>query len=173
VSEEDLDLVTWRWIQGTQSLLNLYLDKGLNLGWRKTLVLMSNAQGHGDTHAQRIYEWTLNFLQSKALLLHCLGQAQSTVLRDEDIAGEIKMRIIKKSKEGFVKAENLVDLVASPEMQKIFSEKGICKASILKKTATHWLHKLDWRYQEIWNEMYIDGYKREGIVAYQCQFVKW
>src|ERR1700679_2978286 len=102
-----------------QGLLNLYLDKGLNLGWRKTSVLMSKAQGHRDTHAQHIYEWTLNFLQIRALLLHCLGQAWSTVLCDEDIVGEIKMWMIEKSKEGFVKAENLMDLVASPEMQKI------------------------------------------------------
>jgi hypothetical protein len=142
------------------------------LGWRKTSVLVSKAQRHGETHARHIRKWTLNFLQTRALPFHHLGQVQSTVLRDEDVAGEIKMRMIKKSKEGFVKAESLVDLVASPEMQKIFSEKGICKALISKKTATHWLHKLNWRYQGIWNGMYIDGHEREDVVAYRREFVE-
>jgi hypothetical protein len=172
VGNKDLDLVTRRRIQGMQGLLNLYVDEGLNLGWRKTSVLVSKAQGHGKTHAQHIRKWTLNFLQTRALLFHRLGQVRSTVLRDEDIAGEIKMRMIKKSKEGFVKAESLVDLVASPEMQKIFSEKGICKALISKKTATRWLHKLDWRYQGIQNGMYIDGHEREDVVAYRREFVE-
>jgi hypothetical protein len=88
----------------------------------------------------------MDFLQNRALLLHCLCQAQSTVLRNEDITGEIKTQIIEKAKKGFVKAENVIDLIASPEIQKIFSEKGICKVSISKKTATCWLQKLDWRY---------------------------
>jgi hypothetical protein len=161
-----LDLVTrWR-IQGMTSLLNLHLDGGLGLSWRKTSVLVSKAQGHGDTHARRIREWTIQFLQTKSLPLHRLGQARWTVLRDEDIASEIKLRMVEKSKKGFVRAEDLVDLVASPEMQKTFSEKGICKASISKKTATRWLQNLDWRYQSSQNGLYIDGHKREDVVAY-------
>jgi hypothetical protein len=54
--------------------------------------------------------------------------------------------MVKKSKKGFVRAEDLIDLIASPEMQKSFSEKGIYKASISKKTATCWLQNLDWQY---------------------------
>ena len=101
-------------------------------------------KGYGDSHAQRLCKWTTNFLKTGALPLHRLGQARLTVLRDEDIASEIKSRIIEKSKNGFIKAKDVVDVVASPGMQKIFSEKGICKPSISKKTATHWLQKLDW-----------------------------
>jgi hypothetical protein len=47
--------------------------------------------------------------------------------------------MVKKSKKGFVRAEDVVNLVASPDMQKIFSDKGICKVSISRKTAIHWL----------------------------------
>ena len=88
----------------------------------------------------------MNYLHNRALPLHCLGQAQSAVLRDEDIASEIQTRIIEKFKKGFLKAEDIVDLVASPEIQKVFSKKGICKPLISKKTATCWLQKLDWQY---------------------------
>ena len=46
---------------------------------------------------------------------------------------EIKSRCAQKSTGGFVKAEDVVDLVASPEMQVIFAEKGISKPSISKR----------------------------------------
>jgi hypothetical protein len=172
VSNKQLDLVTRRRIQGMMGLLNLYLDEGLNLSWRKTSAIISKAQGHGNAHAQCIRKWTLQFLQTSALPLHRLGQARWTVLHDEDIASEIKLRMVEKSKEGFVRAEDVVDLIASPEIQKTFSEKGICKPSISKKTATRWLQKLDWRYQSAWNGMYIDGHEREDVMAYRCAFVE-
>ena len=169
---KELDLVTRRRIQGMMGLLNLYLDEALNLSWRKSSAIVSKTQGRGDAHARCIREWTLQFLQTGTLPLHRLGQARWTVLRDEDIASEIKTRIMEKSKQGFVKAEDVVDLVASPEMQKTFSEKGICKPSISKKTATRWLQKLDWRYQSARNGMYIDGHEREDVVAYRQAFVE-
>ena len=166
VGNKDLDLITWRRMQGMQGLLNLYLDEGLELSWRKTLELVSKTQGHGMTHTRRIREWTVQFLQSKALPLCHLNQARWTVLHNEDIASEIKLQMVKKLKQGLLRANNLVDLIASPEMQKSFSEKGICKPSISKATATRWLQKLDWRYKSARNGMYIDGYEREDVVAY-------
>jgi hypothetical protein len=172
VDNKELDLVTRRRIQGICGLLNLYIDGDLNQSWRKTSVAISKAQGFGNTHARRIREWTLKFLQTGNLPLHRLGHARWTVLRDEDIASEIKLKMVEKSKKGFLRAEDLVDLIASPEMQKTFSEKGICKASISKKTATRWLEKLDWRYEGVRNGMYIDGHEREDVVEYRREFVE-
>jgi hypothetical protein len=143
MGNRELDLVMRHRIQGMLGLLNLHLDEGLKLSWKKTSAVVSKAQGHGKAHARRIREWTLEFLQTKALPLHQLGQARWTVLRDEDIASKIKQGIVEKVKKGFVKAEDIVDLVASSEMQKAFSEKGICKALISKRTATCWLQRLD------------------------------
>jgi len=77
-----LDLVTRRRIQGMLGLLNLHLDEGLMLSWRKASVVVSKAQGHGDTHVRRIHEWTLAFVQRGALLIHHLGQACWTVLHE-------------------------------------------------------------------------------------------
>ena len=135
VGNKDLDLVTRRRIQGMMGLLNLYLNEGLNLSWRKTSVVVSKTQGYGDTHAQWIREWTLQFLQTNMLPFHRLGHGRWTVLHDEDIASKIKLKVLEKSKKGFVKAEDIVNLVASPEMQKTFSEKGLCKTSISNRTA--------------------------------------
>ena len=71
-----------------------------------------------------------------------------------------------------MKAKDLVDLVASPEMQKTLSEKGLCKPSILTRTAARWLQKLDWQYQHTRNGLYIDGHEREDVVAYRREFVE-
>jgi hypothetical protein len=38
VGDKNLDLVIWWQIQGILSHLNLYLDKGLNLGWKKNIL---------------------------------------------------------------------------------------------------------------------------------------
>jgi hypothetical protein len=170
---KECDLITRQRIQEMLGLLNLYLDEGLKLSWRKSSAIVSKAQGHGDTQARHIREWTLRFLESSALPFHRLGQARWTVLRDEDIASEIKLQMVEKSKKGFVSTEDVVDLVASPEMQNTFSRKGICKPSISKMTATRWLQKLDWRYQSVQNGMYIDGHEREDVVAYRRAFVEW
>jgi hypothetical protein len=172
VGNKGLDLVTRRRIQGMLGLLNLYLDEGLNLSWRKASVVVSKTQGHGDAHARRVREWTLHFLQTEALPLHRLGQARWTVLHDEDIASEIKLQIVEKAKKGSMKAEDVVDLVASPEIQEILSKKGLRKASISNRTAARWLKKLDWRYQRARNGLYIDGHEREDVVAYRRAFVE-
>ncbi|KAI0281130.1 hypothetical protein BGY98DRAFT_1095071 [Russula aff. rugulosa BPL654] len=155
VGNKSLDLVTCQRIQAMLSLLNLLKDMGM------------------DAHARCIRKWTVEFLQHGALPLHHLGQARWTVLSDKDIASEIKLQMVEKSKKGFLKAEDLVDLVATPEMQEIFSEKGICKKSISKNMATRWLQKLDWRYKGIKKGMYINGHEREDVVAYRRKFIKW
>ena len=89
VMAKDLDLITRQRIQGMLGHLNLYLDKGLSLGWKKASVFVSKTQEHGETHMRHICKWNMNYLQNRALLLHCLGQAWLAVLCDEDIASEI------------------------------------------------------------------------------------
>jgi hypothetical protein len=165
-NNKELDLVTQQWIQEMLGLLNLYLNMGLHLSWRKTSILVSTSQREGNTHAQSIHKRTVKFLQTEVLPFCCLGQVWWTVLSDEDIVSKIKTWVVKKSMKGFVKEEDVVNLVASPEMQAIFSKKGICKPLISKRTATHWLQRLDWRYQKTQNRMYINGHKREDVVAY-------
>jgi hypothetical protein len=66
----------------------------------------------------------MNFLQNRALPLHHLCQAQSTVLHDEDIAGEIRTQIIEKSKKGFVKAEDFINLIVRKEFARCQSQKN-------------------------------------------------
>ena len=90
-----------------------------------------------------------------------------TVLSDEDTAAR-QSRVVEKSTKGFVKAEDVVDLVASPEMQVIFAEKGISKPSISKRTAARWLQKLGLEVpKNPERDVRIDGHEREDVVAYR------
>jgi hypothetical protein len=73
---------------------------------------------------------------------------------------------------GFLKAKDVVDLVASPRMQQIFTEKGISKASISTKTVLHWLEKLGWSYGKLKSGMYLDGHERPDVVEYRKLFVE-
>jgi len=68
---------------------------------------------------------------------------------------------------GFLKAKDVVEIIASLKMQEILREKGIDKPSILLKMALHWLEKLGWSYGQLKNGMYLDGHERLDVVEYQ------
>ena len=82
------------------------------------------------------------------------------------MAAEIKSQLMLKNGEGFLKAEDVAEVIASPEVQAIFARKGIIKASIFVKTALRWLEKLGWRYGKLRNGMYLDGHERADVVEY-------
>ena len=78
----------------------------------------------------------------------------------------------EKTRGGFLKAQDIVDIVASPEMQAKFTLKGISKPSISIKTGLCWLEKLGWTYRKLKNGMYLDGHERPDVVAYRQGFVE-
>ncbi|KAJ7143241.1 hypothetical protein C8R46DRAFT_867383, partial [Mycena filopes] len=95
------------------------------------------------------------------------------ILNDEDFSDAIKLYLQSVCrKDGHFKAQDLVDFVASAEMQERLEEAGIRKHSISVWTARRWLKRLDWRYGHRKNGMYIDGHEREDVVAYRTAFVK-
>ncbi len=47
------------------------------------------------------------------------------------------MQIMEKVKGGFLRAEDIMKIVASPKMQAIFAQKSISKVSISTKTALY------------------------------------
>jgi hypothetical protein len=96
--------------------LNLFLDPKRTYTWRGASLVSSKVQGHGITHARRIREWILAYMLHDKLPLHRLGQTRWTALEDEDIAWEIKLRLTEKAKGRHLKAADVVDVVASPEV---------------------------------------------------------
>ncbi|KAJ7037079.1 hypothetical protein C8F04DRAFT_1180803 [Mycena alexandri] len=153
--------------------LNLYLDSELSYTWREASMIVAKSQGHGSYRARSIRSWIHAFLIAKKLPLHRYGQYHSSILNDEDFADAIKLHLQSVTqKDGHFKAQDLVDFVASQEMQELLDEAGIHKRSISVWTARRWLKRLDWCYGHRKNGMYIDGHEREDVVAYCAAFVK-
>ena len=147
--------------------LNLFLDPELKYTWKNASLVTSKAQGHGVKHARHIREWALNYIQCGELPLHCLGRTKWTVFENEDITREMELRLTENITGKYLKASDVVDIVASPEIQEIMRQKGIVKPSIAKRTARRWLAGLGWRYGKLKNGMYIDGHEREDVVEYR------
>ena len=78
----------------------------------------------------------------------------------------------EKSSGSFLKAQDIVKIVTSPDLQAVFAQKGISKLTISVKTGLCWLEKLGWTYRKLKNGMYLDGHEREDVVEYRKVFVE-
>lgn len=88
--------------------------------------------------------------------LHRYGTSHSTILTDEDISSTIKTHLQEKAKDGYIRAQDIVDFVST------------------LRTAQRWLKYFGWRYGKIKKGMYIDGHEREDVVQYRKEFlVRW
>ena len=96
-------------------------------------------------------------------------KGQSSMLEDV----EVKMQMMEKTKGGFLKAQDLAECRHDPEMQAMFTRKGITKASISDKTALRWLEG-NWAgpMRKLKNGMYLDGHERSDVVEYRKAFVE-
>ena len=149
-------------ITGMLGMLNLYLDPELSYTWRQASLLASKAAGHGMNHARNLRNWMLRFLNSGKLPIHQYGTFHSSILEDEDIAQGIQLHLLEIGKKGNIRAQDIVDYIATPEVQEQLA--GRSKTTIHQRTACHWLKKLNWRYTRKKNGMYIDGYcAMEGV----------
>ena len=70
----------------------------------------------------------------------------------------------ERAKHGFLKAKNIMEVVASPKMQEVFMLKGISKQSISSRTALCWLERMGWSFGKLKNGLYLDGHERADVV---------
>ena len=168
---KDLDAVLCGHILAMIGVLNVFLDEELGYTWMKASVIVAKSQGYGITRAWSIWQWVLTFLSTHKLPVNQYGWSWSSVLEDEDISQAIQFALGERGKSGVISATDLVDIVASLEMQEWFWQAGINKPLILEQTAHRWLGKLGWRYGRHQNSMYIDGHECEDVVEYWQAFV--
>jgi len=76
------------------------------------------------------------------------------------------------AKDGYIRAQDIVNFIATPEMQAKLEQGGVRKLLISLWTAQQWLHQMGWRYGKKKNGMYIDGHKREDVVKYRKAFIE-
>jgi hypothetical protein len=172
MKKDSLDVIVQARIAAMAGLLNIYTDNDMGYSWRKASEMVSRMQGRGANHARHIRQWTMGFLKERDLPFHRLNQKRGTIIDDEDIAEEIKTQMKEKASRGFLKAEDLVEIVASPSMQAVFALKGISKPSISTRTALRWLESLGWTYGKLKNGMYLDGHERSDVVEYRRAFME-
>ena len=108
----------------------------------------------------------MKYLRDNELPLHRLGQARWTPLEDEDIVQDIKLKLAERAKGRYMKASDVVDVVASPEFQAVLKQKGFSKTSISECMARCWLAGLGWQYGKTRNRMYVNGHECEDIMEY-------
>jgi hypothetical protein len=168
----DLDPVLRGRIVAMVRLLNLFLDESLGYTWKKALQVVAKSEGRRTNHVRSIRQWVVRFMHTKELPSHKHGQTRLCVLNDENITHAIKEALGERAKNGFISATDIMEVVASPEIQTQLSQAGIYRPLIAKCTACHWLGKLGWRHGRHQNGMYADGHERKDVVEYRTGFVE-
>jgi hypothetical protein len=154
---------------GMVRTLNLYLDPELLYTWPEASLIVSKFQGQGVNHARNLQTWIHQFLSQGKLPSHRYGQSQSSILEDEDFSQAIQLHLQAIAKDGYIRAQDIVDFVSQPEMQAKLETSSAKKRSIW--TAQRWLHKMGWRYGKKKNGMYVDGHERDDVVEYCEAFI--
>lgn len=167
--DKKLDVFFRSRITAMVATLNFYLDAELSYSWRESSILAAKAVGHGVMHARNLRKWIKTYLHSEKLPLHRYGTYHSSILDDEDFRRDIQLHLTEIAKKGYIRAQDIVDYVATPEVQQRL---GMKACGIHVRTARRWLHKLNWRYQQKKKGMYIDGHEREDVVEYRKRFVE-
>jgi hypothetical protein len=167
--DKKLDVFFRSRITAMVATLNFYLDAELSYSWRESSILAAKAMGRGVKHARNLRKWIKDYLHSEKLPLHRCGTYHSSILDDEDFRRDIQLHLTEIAKKGYIRAQDIVDYVATPEVQRKLGTKA---RGIHVRTARRWLHKLSWRYQQKKKGMYIDGHEREDVVEYRRRFVE-
>lgn len=119
-----LDIFFRTRITGMVGTLNLYLDPQLSYSWREASIIAAKAAGRSVNHARNLRNWILQFLNSGKLPLHQYGTYRSSILDDEDFACDIQLHLLEIGKKGYIRAQDIVDYVATPGGPKATRNKG-------------------------------------------------
>lgn len=137
--DKSIDIIFWASICAMVSVLNLFLDLDLLYTWRKASMIVAEAQGHSSSQVRSIHKWVLDFVQEGRLLLHPYCYAWETALENEGILQEIQEQLAERAKGGFIKAQDVCEIVMGKRVQLKFTQLGIHKPSISQSTAHCWL----------------------------------
>jgi hypothetical protein len=150
------------------ALINLFLDPELDYGWMECSKLAAKAVGKGSVnHAWNLRRWVVAYMQHGSLLLNRYGCLNTSILDDKDLAQQIHLHLIGIAKDGYVQAQDVVDVMATPEMKCYLG----AKTGITVQMGQQWLHKMNWWYGKATKGMYIDTHERADVVKYHKGFL--
>ena len=138
------------------TLINLFLDPELDYGWIECSQLSPKASGKGSvSHARNLQKWVVAYLQHGILPVNHYGHFNTSILDNEDLTQQIHLHLIGISKEGYICAQDVVDVMSTPQMRQYLGT----KTRISKQTGHQWLHRMQWRYGKVQKGMYLDGHE--------------
>jgi len=138
------------------ALINLFLDPELDYGWMECSKLATKAVGKGCVnHARNVRRWVVAYMQHGSLPLNRYGRLNTSILDDKDLAQQIHLHLIVIAKDGYVRAQDVVDVMVTPEMKCYLG----AKTGITVRMGQQWLHKMNWQYGKATKGMYIDGHE--------------
>ncbi|KAK7014171.1 hypothetical protein R3P38DRAFT_2457219, partial [Favolaschia claudopus] len=163
-SKTNLDLVTSARMESMIRFLRLYKAAGYQ-GWTvhsETVATASGKCGSKTWMARRIREWTIKFCDDKKNIpKHSHGRWNSSMLSDEDLAGDIHMHLQSLGK--WVTAKDIARYVATPD----FQARLRIKRQITVRTAQRWMKRMGYRWKREPKGMYSDGHERADVVHYR------
>jgi len=90
-----------------------------------------------------------------------------SILADEDLAQKIHLHLIGITRDVYIHAQDVVDVMATPEMKQYLGT----KSGSTKWTGQQWLHAMEWRYGKATKGMYINGHEHRDVVEYRKGFL--
>ncbi|TFK39154.1 hypothetical protein BDQ12DRAFT_722537 [Crucibulum laeve] len=151
-ADKTLDIFFRACIMAMCGTLSLYLDSELMYTWCEASLIVSKSQG------------SIHF----TTMVNCAQQFLK--MRTSPRLSSFTCRVLQRTA---TFAQDIVDYIASPKMQKKLEEGSIKKELISLRTAQCWLNTMGWQYGKKKNGMYIDGHEQEDVVAYRNAFIEW
>ncbi|KAJ7769276.1 hypothetical protein B0H16DRAFT_1260317, partial [Mycena metata] len=143
--QSSLDIVTTARLECVIRFLRLYKSSGYS-GWTlhsETVATASGKSGSKTWLGRKIRQWAIDFCEDKKNIpTHMYGRFNSSILSDEDIAGDIHLHLQSLGK--WVSAKAIVQYVATPEFQARLS----IKRKITIRTAQRWMKKMGYRWKK-------------------------
>ncbi|KAF8128333.1 hypothetical protein K438DRAFT_1789555 [Mycena galopus ATCC 62051] len=162
--KNNLDLVTTARLECMIRFLRLYKASGY-AGWTlhsDTVAVASGKSGTKTWLGRKICQWAIEFCADhKRIPNHMYGHFKTSILTDEDVAGDIHLHLQSLGK--WASGKDIVRYVATPEFQARLS----VKRTITIRTAQRWMRKMGYRWKKEPKGMYSDGHEREDVVNYR------
>lgn len=169
-----LDAILCSCIVSMIGTLNTYLDPHLSHTWWQASVLTAVSCSKSHKHSLTIYRWMYTYLNTGVLPDHGYHFCHYSCIDDEGLANELhaQLMITAKKEKRHIAAKDIITILVEPNFhQHCYLPDGF---TISERTARCWLQKLDWRYHQKANRMYIDGHEHPDVVAYHEKFVaRW
>lgn len=166
LQDKGLRLVLRGRLVGMLALLNLYLDDDLHFGWMKASLFAAKSAGKGTNFARNLRYWVLLLVRYGIFPVRKRSKAVGFLPQGEDLSQLIHLHLLEISKEGHIRAQDIVTFLQTPAMRAhIGSDKGL---SI--RGAQRWMQQMGWRYGMAKNGMYKDGHESPEVVEYREAF---